>query len=293
MLNNKPYFMNGVLDQGYYSDGLLTPPSVEAMKFDIEETKSLGYNMLRKHIKIEPMLWYYLCDRLGMIVWQDMVNSGTKYSALLVIMLPFIKIQKIKDKHYRWFGRRTKENKDWFVEEMRETITQLYNCVSISEWTVFNEGWGQFDAKEMAKLARSMDRSRIVDHASGWHDQGGGDLKSLHVYFRPIKPKQYRDNRAIVVSEFGGYSYKEAEHSYNSESTYSYNRLKDKKSFNIAVENLYRQEIIPYIPLGLCASVYTQVSDVEDEVNGLYTYDRKICKVDKETMRKFNAEVKL
>ena len=293
MLNNKPYFHNGLLDQGYYSDGLYTAPSDEAMINDIATAKDLGFNMLRKHIKVEPQRWYYHCDRLGMIVWQDMPSGGTRQHKMRTLYLPHaFNIRKLKDHHYRRNSRATEASRNVYIQEYCEMIDQLYNCVSIAMWVPFNEGWGQFDANKMVALTKDLDSSRTVDHASGWHDQGGGDIKSLHVYFKKVKlPRDSK--RAVCLTEFGGYSFKDMTHSFNPDNTYSYKKFNSIDSFNQGIKQLYERDVIAQISKGLCAAVYTQLTDVEDEVNGLITYDRKVLKVNAEMMRSINSKVNL
>lgn len=292
MLNNKPYFHNGLLDQGYWSDGLYTAPCDEAMIYDIQTAKDLGFNMLRKHIKVEPARWYYHCDRLGMLVWQDMPSGGTKYDKSITSVLPFIGATKIKDSAYGRFGRAREESRNRYVAEYTEMIGQLINCVSIAMWVPFNEGWGQFDANKIAELTRKLDPTRNVDQASGWHDQGGGDVKSLHVYFKKVSlPKD--DKRAVCLTEFGGYSFKDDIHSFNPDSTYSYKKFDTVEDFNKGIKKLYERDVLPWIIKGLSATVYTQLSDVEDEVNGFLTFDRKVLKVDVAMMREINSRCSL
>ncbi len=292
MLNNKPYFHNGLLDQGYWSDGLYTAPSDEALVYDIQTAKDLGFNMLRKHIKVEPARWYYHCDRLGMLVWQDMPSGGTKYSKWITAYAPFADIDKIKDNNYSRFGRKKQESRDLYVREYSEMIRQLYNCVCIAMWVPFNEGWGQFDANKIAALTKQLDPTRTVDHASGWHDQGGGDVKSLHVYYKKFRMPNDK-KRAVCLTEFGGYSFKDEAHSINLESTYGYKQFENLRDYNAGVTELYERDVIPWINRGLSAAVYTQLSDVEDEVNGLLTYDRKVLKINPDVMRDINRRVNL
>ena len=292
LLNNKPYFHNGLLDHGYYSDGLYTAPSDEAMIYDIKTMKELGFNMLRKHIKVEPMRWYYHCDRLGMLVWQDMPSGGSRQDKFTTLYLPFIGINRIKDNQYARFSRSNKKGREMFQRELTEMIAQLYNCVSISTWVIFNEGWGQFDANKMTDYTRTLDSTRFIDQASGWHDQGGGDIRSLHVYFKKVHlPKDKK--RVVCLTEFGGYSFKDDEHSFNPDATYSYKKFETLNEFNQGVKELYERDVIAQIDKGLSATVYTQVSDVEDEVNGLLSYDRKVLKVDAKMMREINSKIKL
>ncbi|MBO5773048.1 MAG: glycoside hydrolase family 2 [Clostridia bacterium] len=297
MLNNKPYFHNGLLDQGYWSDGLYTAPSDKALEYDVFLAKELGFNMLRKHIKVEPMRWYWHCDRLGMIVWQDMPSGGTYQNLWITLWLPFaIKLQKLSDKNPARFSRKDKRAQELFKEELKEMMDQLYNCPCIAVWVPFNEGWGQFDSANVAKWMKQYDKTRLVDHASGWHDQKAGDFLSLHIYYRKVKiPKKDKKGRAIVLSEFGGYSYKDMEHSFNLDEIYGYGgkEIVNAKIFTDALENLYLEQVLPCIEKGLCATVYTQLSDVEDETNGIVTYDRKVVKVEKERMQEINKRMKI
>ncbi len=276
-LNNRPYFHNGVLDQGYYPDGLLTPPSDEAMISDITAMKDLGFNMLRKHIKIEPLRWYYHCDRIGMIVWQDMVNGG-RDRFMIMNILSLLKIP-CRDKHHWFFGRREKAGRDEYMEDAKRTIQHLYNTTSLGMWVPFNESWGQFDADRVSEWVAAQDSSRTIDRYSGWHNQGNSDFTSLHIYFRAFKIPANR-GKCVLLSEFGGYSCKEPGHNFIARKDFGYKKFADKASLSLAYRELFEKEIIPAIPLGLSAAVYTQLSDVEDEVNGILTYDRKVQKID-------------
>ena len=211
-LNNKPYFHNGLLDQGYWCDGGMTPPTDEAMIYDIQKMKDLGFNMLRKHIKTEPARWYYHCDRLGMLVWQDMISGGKALSQFFAGVVPilqggFIPVAafSMKDNKYSIFNRDKKEWRDFFEAEMFEMMDQLYNCVSLATWVPFNEGWGQFDAARIGNAVKRADPSRHCDHASGWYDQKAGDFRSIHRYTIPVQVPKKEKNRAFVLSEFGGY----------------------------------------------------------------------------------------
>ncbi|MDF2538678.1 MAG: hypothetical protein K0S76_1699 [Herbinix sp.] len=278
-LNGLPYFQNGLLDQGYWPDGLYTAPNDEALIFDIMSAKELGFNMLRKHIKIEPLRWYYHCDRLGMLVWQDMVNGGDSYNMTVVGHLPTLfpnLMNHLKDNHYGLLSRKSPEGRKEWTRECLETVTHLYNCPSIVVWVPFNEGWGQFDAENATVSIREADKTRLIDHASGWFDQKKGDFKSIHNYFHKLEVKP--DKRAVVFSEFGGYALYIPKHSY-SLLMFGYRIYLTEEEFNKAYEKLYKNEILKLISKGLSAAVYTQLSDVEDEVNGLFTYDRRICKL--------------
>ena len=305
MLNNKPYFQNGLLDQGYWSDGMYTAPSDEALVYDIQTMKDMGFNMLRKHIKIEPLRWYYHCDRLGMLVWQDMVNGGGRVNQLTAGILPAFhlalnsrKLGNISDgeKHYKLFSREDEAGRAEYYENAGEMIDLLYNCVSLCLWVPFNEGWGQFDALKACDFFREKDPTRLIDHASGWHDQGGGDLNSFHIYFTPFFfPKRDKDDtRVIALTEFGGYSMQTPGHVFNENKFFGYRKYYDKQKLTDAVAALYLDRLLPLIhKKGLSALVYTEVSDVEDETNGLLTYDREVIKIDPAVMRQINSQMKL
>lgn len=286
-LNHKPYFLNGVLDQAYWPDGLYTAPSDEALIYDIQTAKALGFNMMRKHIKIEAARWYYHCDRLGMIVWQDMVNGGTSditpLTSYIPTLFPFL-WGRIKDKHYKWFGRASKENRDAWKEECLETISQLYNIPSIAVWGPFNEAWGQFDANAVTDMIRNADSTRLIDQASGWYDQQGGDFISEHNYFRRLKSHALKTegnlspSRAFVLSEYGGYACHIPTHA-SLERSFGYRTYDTPEQFFEAYKKLMEQQVIPLKNQGLSGAVYTQLTDIEEEVNGLITYDRKVIKV--------------
>ena len=277
LLNGKPYFFNGILDQGYWPESLMTPPADEAMIYDIEQMIALGFNMLRKHVKIEPARWYYHCDRLGMVVWQDMVNGGGPVQKLLETYLPTVFPavgKRLRDDHYKLFARENKRARRMFERDLVSMIRQLYNSPSIGLWVPFNEGWGQFDALRITEIVRVADLTRPVDHASGWFDQGGGDVRSVHNYFRPLTVE--KDSRAFVISECGGDNCQIAEHSMSGE-VYGYRNVTQEEfpqSFRETMEKIRSLE-----EEGLCGAVYTQVSDIEEETNGLLTYDRKVRKV--------------
>ncbi|MGN0635184.1 MAG: glycoside hydrolase family 2 protein [Acutalibacteraceae bacterium] len=296
-LNNKPYFQRGLLDQGYYCDGGLTPPCDEAMIYDIQKMKDLGFNMLRKHIKVDLPRWYYHCDRLGMLVWQDMVSGGQYignfYAGVVPNILgacPRLTPFSLKDNRYKRFSREQPQWRADFERELRDMMDTLYNCVSIYCWVPFNEGWGQFDAKRIASEVKAYDPGRIVDHASGWYDQGAGDIQSMHKYILPI-PKIKPDRRAFVISEFGGYSLIEDGHVWNKKKSFGYMMFRTKESLTRAYRRLMEKQIMPLIPKYLSAFIYTQVTDVEFEVNGILTYDREIVKIDEDTIKMLNQRM--
>lgn len=285
-LNGQPYFFHGLLDQGYYSDGIYTPASPESYTRDITTVKSLGFNTLRKHIKVEPEHFYYECDRLGMIVFQDMVNNG-KYSFIRDTAMPTVGFKKLPSL-FRSNKERVRKS---FVKSMKNTVKQLYNHPCVCYWTIFNEGWGQFSADKMYHELKRMDQSRFIDSTSGWFKGKESDVESLHIYFKPVKLK--KASRPVVLSEFGGYSYKIKNHVFNEEKTYGYKKFENREEYENAVVKLYNEEIIPNIPNGLCGAIYTQVSDVEDETNGILTYDRHEIKMNKEKMLEIADKLKL
>ena len=285
-LNGKPYFFHGLLDQGYYSDGLFTPASEQNFENDILQMKALGFNTLRKHIKVEPEQFYYLCDKLGMVVFQDMVNNG-RYSFLRDTALPTIGLQKRSDRklHKDPQGRKA------FLQGMENTVQQLKNHPCVCYWTIFNEGWGQFDSDNVCAHLRTLDSSRFIDATSGWFRGENTDVESLHIYFGSWK-KLKSKNRPLVLSEFGGYCYAVEQHIFNPQKSYGYKSCKTSEDFCRDLEKLYTEKVIPAAQKGLCAAIYTQVSDVEDEINGLLTYDRKVCKVQPEPMLKIAAALR-
>ena len=289
-LNGKPYFHNGLLDQGYWPDGLYTAPSDDALVYDIQLAKDMGFNMLRKHIKIEPLRWYYHCDRLGIIVWQDLVSCFERWQTLTMQVLPFLGLH-LKDCPSGRLGRAGEAGRRQFLRDMADTVDLLYNCVCLGLWVPFNEGWGQFDALAVTDRLRALDPTRPIDHASGWHDQGGGDLKSRHVYYRPVRLRG-DGRRVLALTEFGGYSLQCPGH-LASDKKFGYRMYDHAAAWMDAVERLYETEVLPLIESqGLSAAVYTQLSDVEDEVNGLVTYDRRLCKMDPARMRKINSKLR-
>ncbi|MBQ7333835.1 MAG: glycoside hydrolase family 2 [Clostridia bacterium] len=283
-LNGKPYLFNGLLDQGYFPDGIYTPASYEAFRDDILTAKSLGFNMLRKHIKIEPLIFYHLCDTLGMAVFQDMVNNSD-YSFLRDTALPTVGMKKISDKKLH----KNELSREIFRSAMKETQELLYNSPSVLYYTVFNEGWGQFSADENYALAKKFDPTRIYDATSGWFVQSESDVDSHHIYFKKAKISDF-SKRPVVLSEFGGYSYRQNGHLFGS-ANYGYSLYKTKDEFEKAFLKLYRDEILPLAKKGVSALVYTQISDVEDETNGFMTYDRECIKPDAEKTRALMREL--
>lgn len=273
MLNNKPLFQFGLLDQGWWPDGLYTAPTEEAMVYDIKVTKDLGFNMLRKHVKVEPARFYYHCDKMGMLVWQDMpsgFNSNDKEE------------QHVKhDAKLDW--ERPKESAIQFEKELKSMIDNFYAFPSIIVWCPLNEGWGQYDTERIAKWTKKYDPTRLVDAPSGWVDRGVGDMIDVHLYPGPGMELPESD-RASVLGEFGGLGWPVEDHLWWNKRNWGYLTYNDKQTyqteFTALIHNL--QGLISW---GLSAAIYTQTTDVEGEVNGIMTYDREVLKLDKEKTR--------
>ncbi len=292
LLNGAPYLHAGLLDQGYWPDGLMTAPSDEALVHDIVTAKELGFTMLRKHLKVESLRWYHHCDRLGMLVWQDMVNGGRSYRSA-VVTAPAALPLRFPDRWHRLFGRADREGRREFLDEVDGTVELLGSAPSVVAWVPFNEGWGQFDAVSVSDRIKRLDPMRLVDHASGWHDQGGGDMVSRHVYVRPyhLARADAEDPRAAVLSEYGGYSHQVRGHCWSAEE-FGYRRIGDRTEFQRALLRLQETQVRPAVRAGLAGFVYTQLADVESETNGLMTYDRTVLKVDPARFRAVNAELR-
>ncbi len=291
-LNDKPFFFNGVLDQGYYPDGLLTAPSDAALLFDIQRLKKLGFNTIRKHIKIEEERFYYHCDRLGMAVWQDMPNGGGVMNHFLVTDLPnafpFFG-RKVKDNHYRLFQRTDEEGREQFYRDLTGMVELLRDYPCIALWTPFNEGWGQFDAAKATALIRKLDDTRLVNEACGWFDQGGGDVYSIHNYLRALKLKSQPD-RVVALTEFGGYACPTPGH-MACEKEFGYKGYQNKQQLTEAYRALWQRDVLPWIEKGLSAAIYTQTSDIEEEINGFFTYDREAEKLEAAVVQEVNRKI--
>lgn len=290
-LNGKPLLLNGLLDQGYWQQGLYTPPSDAAVVQELEQVKALGFNLLRKHAKIEPQRWYYHCDRLGLIVWQDMVNGGSKYHLWFVTYLTNILqplMRRLPDAKPLWglLSRPDDASREEYFRELNATVEALRAHPCIGCWVPFNEGWGQFDARGAVRAIRALDSTRLVDEASGWFDQGGGDVHSLHNYFYPLNVRPQR--RVVALSEYGGIACPLPGHEAPGK-TYGYGTAKSRAELTERYRKLQMKTVLPQIRQGLSALVYTQLTDVEDEVNGLFTYDRAETKPDAHTVRSVNS----
>ena len=276
-LNGKPYFFHGLLDQGYFADGIYTPFTPAGFVWDIVEMKKLGFNTLRKHIKIEPDLFYYYCDKYGMLVFQDMMNAG-KYNYIIDTVLPTIGMKKGVT------HKPSPRRKEFFEKECRILTDLLYNHPSVVYYTIFNEGWGQYDADRIYKELKEYDPTRIWDATSGWFIEKDSDVDSHHIYFRKIKIKA-RPSRPLILSEFGGFSWKVPDHSFNLDEEYGYKKFKSGEELTKGLCDMYYGDIVPAIRHGLNGAILTQVSDVEDETNGIATYDRQVVKTDEKSMQ--------
>ena len=290
-LNDKPILLNGLLDQGYWPEGLYTPPSDAAVERELSEVKALGFNLLRKHAKIEPQRWYYHCDRLGLIVWQDIVNGGSAYNLWFVtyltnVLQPLLRRFPDGKAAYSLLSRAKPAGREEYAHELADTVQALRCHPCIACWVPFNEGWGQFDAGKAVQALRTLDGTRLVDEASGWFDQGGGDVHSLHNYFYPLRIRPQK--RTVALSEYGGIAWPMPGHE-PPRKTYGYGTAKDRQELTARYKKLQLKTVLPQLEKGLSALVYTQLTDVEDEVNGLFTYDRAAVKPDANAVRSVNA----
>ena len=290
-LNDKPILLNGLLDQGYWPEGLYTPPSDAAVERELSEVKALGFNLLRKHAKIEPQRWYYHCDKLGIIVWQDMVNGGGAYPMWYVTYLtnalqPLMRHAPDGKLLWGFLGRGSAHSREEYARELADTVAALGRHPCIGCWVPFNEGWGQFDAAGAVEAVRRLDDTRLVDEASGWYDQGGGDVDSLHNYFYPLKVRKHR--RVTALTEYGGIAYPMPGHCTH-EKSYGYGTAESREDLTARYRQLQLETVLPQLQKGLSALVYTQVSDVEEEINGIFTYDREEVKPDETAVREINA----
>ena len=270
-LNGVPVFLHGVLDQGYFSPGLMLPEDPAEYERDVLRMKALGFNTMRKHIKVEPEAFYHACDRLGMLVVQDMVNSGD-YSFLRDTLLGTAGVP-VSDR-----GGKSPERESFFTGHCQKTAEHLFSHPCIAVWTIFNEGWGQFDADRHYRLFKEWDPTRPVDSTSGWFHKELSDFDSRHIYFRtPVIKGPGKKGRPIFISECGGYT---LDVSGAEGKTYGYGKCRNSAELTEKIVSLYKKMIIPAIEQGCCGCIYTQLSDIEEEINGLYSYDRSVCKVD-------------
>ena len=270
-LNNEPLFQLGPLDQGWWPDGLYTAPTDEALQYDIQVTKDLGFNMLRKHVKVEPQRFYYWCDKMGILVWQDMPSGDMRPRSIPV---------------------RSPESDQQFMNEYKNMIDAFYNHPSIVMWVPFNEGWGQYNSQKIVSWTQNYDPTRLVNNASGWIDRKVGDVNDVHRYPGPGMP-QPEDNRAAVLGEFGGQALVVKDHLWITDFSRAPGHYKTSQSENQLHESYDRliRELYPLKEKGLASAVYTQTTDVESEVNGLMTYDRKVIKFDKEHLQEIHGKL--
>ena len=274
-LNGKPVFLHGVLDQGYFEDGLFLPAEPEEYERDILRMKELGFNTLRKHVKIEPEAFYHACDRLGMLVLQDMVNSGG-YGYLRDTVIPNFVSRRRSDLG----GGGSEKRKAFFERHCLDTVAHLQNHPCIVGWTIFNEGWGQYDSDRICRLLKGADPARFFVSASGWFAQEEGDVESEHIYFSSRVLEGTRSGKFLLLSECGGFPLRVEGHTARDRKSYGYGgQARTPGELTGRVQGLYDGMVLPSVPKGLCGCIYTQLSDVEGENNGLYTYDRQVRKV--------------
>lgn len=265
-LNHKPLFLIGPLDQGWWPDGLYTAPTDDALRFDIEAMKKMGFNMARKHVKVEPARWYYWCDKLGFLVWQDMPSAMTRDAATRVRKGAAVDAQFPPEQAAAW------------ERELKAIIRSLINEPCIITWVPFNEGWGQHSTNEVLKMVKALDPTRLVDAPSGWEDRGWGDFKDMHEYPGPNMFPVMKD-RVSVLGEFGGLGLPLPGHLWWDKRNWGYRTFEDQAKLQAGYEALI-EKLGSFVQQGLAAAIYTQTSDVEGEVNGLMTYDRKVMKFD-------------
>lgn len=273
-LNDEPIFHYGLLDQGFWPDGIYTAPTDDALKYDIEVTKDLGFNMIRKHVKVEPARWYYWADKLGVLVWQDMPNGDRHIG---------VGEEDIE---------RVAQSSQNFKKEYKEMIDQFYNHPSIVVWVPFNEGWGQFQTEEIAALTKELDSSRIINSVSGWQDRGVSDMHDIHSYPGPDMPETEED-RAAILGEFGGEALVVEENLWISDFSKApshYETSQSEEELFQTYEDLLNR-LIELRDKGLAGAVYTQTTDVESEVNGIMTYDREVIKFDHEFLKELHERV--
>jgi beta-galactosidase/beta-glucuronidase len=282
LLNNKFVFQYGPLDQGWWPDGLYTAPTDEALRFDVDKTKEMGFNMIRKHVKVEPARWYNYCDKLGMLVWQDMPSGdlGNRWDARPGI------IGRANDK------QRTSESENIYRTEWNEIIQDLYNFPSIIIWVPFNEAWGQFKTEEITRWTMQKDPSRIVNSASGGNFYPVGHIIDLHNYPEPalLQPEWFGSKQAIVLGEFGGLGLPLEGHTWQDKNNWGYRTFRNTDTL-ISTYSSYIANMVPFIQKGLSAAVYTQTTDVEVETNGLMTYDRKVIKIPEATLKEIHRKL--
>ena len=294
LLNGEPVLVNAPLSQGYWPESGMTPPCEAALLHDLVTLRRMGFNSVRVHVKVESRRFYHLCDRLGLMVVQDMVSGGVAPLGIrasgAVQALGFT-LPDRSAVFRRWTGRSRTADRVRFVRELAGMIRHLRSHPCIVMWVPFNEGWGQFDARRAEGFVRRADPTRLVDAASGWFDQGGGDFRSRHRYVLRLVAPPRGDGRAFYLSEFGGLNLAVEGRSWPDPVPFGYRFLEDRGALARAVAELWRGQLVPLVGAGLAACTYTQVSDVERENNGLMTYDRVVVKVDPALMARLNREL--
>lgn len=288
-LNGEPIFLHGVLDQGYFHDGLFLPSDPSGYEWDIRRMKELGFNTLRKHVKLEPEAFYYACDRLGMLVMQDMVNAG-EYHYFRDTVLPTMGFKRRNDKR----AVVTRRQMEQFEGNVRGTIERLYSHPCVIGYTIFNEGWGQYDSDRIYIDCKKSDPTRFFISTSGWFARKLSDARSHHVYFKNKVLGRAKPGRFLMLSECGGFSRRIAGHVTENRRNYGYSRKQDsEEELTGKIRELYDLMVLPSLDNGLSGCIYTQLSDVEGETNGLYTYDRLVCKVSKAGMLEIAKQLRV
>lgn len=289
-VNDQPLLLFGPLDQGYFPDGLYTPPSEASMLFDIEYARQIGCNFIRKHVKVEPARWYAACDRLGLIVWQDLPNGGTGGADWVATLAIGLGLTTPDDIWLGRFGRGEAQGREQFRAELTGMVAALDHFPSIAAWVPFNEGWGQFESRKVTKLLKQLDPTRLVDAASGWFDRGAGDFQSRHIYAIQLR-RGRPDRRAFALTEFGGYSLKIPGHVWDEEKRFGYKFFETPAALTEAYLKLLEEQLEPLIAQGLAVAIYTQTTDVEIEINGYLTYDRRVEKMEASVLREAHARL--
>jgi beta-galactosidase/beta-glucuronidase len=287
-LNNRPLFLHGILDQGQWPDGLYLAPSDEAVRQELLTVRQMGFNLVRKHAKVEPARWYHHCDQLGLIVWQDMPSGGKPQEFLRHVIFPTVlPMVKPSDHHYKIFGRSDRHNRALFYREMRTLIDYLYNTPCVAMWVLFNEGWGQFDACSLARWVQRYDPGRWVDPASGWFTWGCPEIRSIHLYHKALALTANPQRQVVVFSEYCGFQHDLDSHK-KGHWMLGYHGYTNQASLTAAYRALMEKQLAPLVRKGVSAAVYTQLTDIEDEKNGLLTEDRRQAKIDLQELAAIN-----
>lgn len=289
-LNDKPVFISGLLDQGYYYIGNYTPKSYDEYLFDIQKTKEMGFNCLRKHIKTEMDMFYYYCDKQGILLIQDFPNGGGNYSFYQTVKARVLTFLTEKNINYKKMARTSKEGRDEFVNETYEYLKMYHNHPSILIYTIFNEGWGQFDSSKIYHDLKSKEDTKLFDTASGWYD-ADSDFYSIHTYTLPDMKRRDKRHRPFIISEMGGMSLKIENHSVY-DGIFGHGIVKSKEELTDKYVKLYQDKILKQISLyGLNMTIYTELADCETEYNGIFTFDRQVQKIDTKILKDINESL--